>query len=139
MTIREGSIVPALLESGWDTVPPVLAALRGTYRLIPETAEAVRLMIDVLKGCGISKMNLLLDEPVSNSGRLKSLVADIAEEAGAFDLDIQILRDVDRALYGKELVITSDSVILDHCGSWVNLMAECMRRKGKEGIRVWEI
>ena len=30
MTIRGGSIVPALLESGWDTEPPVLAALRGT-------------------------------------------------------------------------------------------------------------
>ena len=30
MTIREGSIIPALLESGWDTEPPVLAALRGT-------------------------------------------------------------------------------------------------------------
>ena len=30
MTIRGGSIVPALLESGWDTEPPVLAAFRGT-------------------------------------------------------------------------------------------------------------
>ena len=95
-----------------------LAALRGTYRLIPETSEAIRLMFDVLLHTGVSKINILLDQPVSNSGRLKALIADIAESGGySFDLDIQILRDVDRTLYDKELVITSDSIILDHCVS----------------------
>ena len=82
----------------------------------------------------MSKANILLDEPVSNSGRLKVMIADIAD--GSFELDIQILRNVDRALYGKECVITSDSVILDHCKSWVNLAVECMKRK--QGIRVWQ-
>ena len=91
-----------------------LAALRGTYRLIPETSEAVRMMLQALQKARISKATILLDEPVSNSGRLKALIADIGEEFG-FELDIQILRDVDRSLYGRENVITSDSVILDHC------------------------
>ena len=102
-----------------------LAALRGTYRLIPETSEAVRMMLQALQKARISKATILLDEPVSNSGRLKALIADIGEEF-AFGLDIQILRDVDRSLYGRENVITSDSVILDHCVSWVNLAAEVM-------------
>ena len=56
-----------------------LAALRGTYRLIPETSEAIRLMFDVLLHMGVSKINILLDQPVSNSGRLKRLIVDIAE------------------------------------------------------------
>ena len=115
-----------------------LAALRGTYRLIPETGEAVRMMFAVLRDLAVGKVKILLDEPVSNSGRLKGLIADIMEDgAYPFTLDIQILRDVDRALYGKEFVITSDSIILDHCVSWVNLTAECMKRKGRQGIRVW--
>ena len=115
-----------------------LAALRGTYRLIPETADAVRMMLDVLREAGAGKINILLDQPVSNSGRLKALIADVAEaEQYSFDLDIQILRDVDRELYQKELVVTSDSIILDHCSSWVNLTAECMKRKGRQGLRVW--
>ena len=59
------------------------------------------------------------------------------EENYELDLDIQICRDVDRTLYLKEYVITSDSVILDHCVSWANLSAECMRRKVKRGIQVW--
>ena len=113
-----------------------LAALRGTYRLIPETSEAVRMMLHILQEARISKAIILLDEPVSNSGRLKALIADIGEEFG-FEMDIQILRDVDRSLYGRENVITSDSVILDHCVSWVNLAAECMKETKAQGIRVW--
>ena len=113
-----------------------LAALRGTYRLIPETSEAVRKMLQALQKARISKATILLDEPVSNSGRLKALIADIGEEFG-FELDIHILRDVDRSLYGRENVITSDSVILDHCVSWVNLAAECGKEKEAQWIRVW--
>ena len=81
-----------------------LAALRGTYRLIPETSGAVRMMLRTLQESRISKATILLDEPVSNSGRLKALIADIGEEF-AYGLDIQILRDVDRSLYGRENVI----------------------------------
>ena len=113
-----------------------LAALRGTYRMIPETTEAVMMLFDVLQEARVSKVNILLDEPVSNSGRLKTLIAETAEGNYAFDLNIQICRDVDRTLYQKEYVITSDSVILDHCVSWVNLTAECMKRKGKHGMQV---
>ena len=46
---------------------------------------------------------------------------------------------MDRSLYEKENVITSDSVILDHCESWVNLAAEIMKEKGKSGIRFWSL
>ena len=113
-----------------------LAALRGTYRLIPETSEAVLMLFQTLQKAKISKATILLDEPVSNSGRLKALTADTGEEF-AFGQDIQILRDVDRFLYGRENVITSDSVILDHCASWVNLAAECMKETGAQCIRVW--
>ena len=114
-----------------------LAALRGTYRLIPETDGAVRMMLKALKAAGAEKINILLDQPVSNSGRLKARIADIAEEAGCSNLDIQILRDVDRTLYDRKLVITSDSVILDHCRSWVNLTAECVKQVECPVFQVW--
>ena len=112
-----------------------LAALRGTYRLIPETSEAIQLMFNALRDAGVSRINILLDEPVSNSGRLKARIADIAEDF-SFDLDIRILREVDRELYGKENVITSDSIILDHCLSWINLAAECLAGKKMDALKV---
>ncbi len=113
-----------------------LAALRGTYRLIPETSAAVRLMLQTLERARVGRAAILLDEPVSNSGRLKALIADIGEEFSP-GLDIQILRDVDRSLYGRENVITSDSVILDRCASWINLAARCAEDIGKTAFRVW--
>ena len=141
----------SLLFTCMDGTIRDLAALRGTYRLIPEITEAVRLMFDILQEASVGKVNILLDEPVSNSGRLKSLIAETAEskysssliaetaeQNKSFDLDIRILRDVDRTLYGKEGVITSDSIILDHCTSWFNLTSECLRRKGKQAICVWQ-
>ncbi len=113
-----------------------LAALRGTYRVIPETEEAVRIMFRTLQSAGIRKAAILLDEPVSNSGRLKTLIAEVGESF-SFEPDIQILKDVDRALYDKENVITSDSIILDRCKSWVNLTGVCLKEKKKSGLRVW--
>ena len=86
-----------------------------------------------MTSCGV---NILLDQPVSNSGRLKTRMAEIGEEY-PFTLDILILREVDRELYGKENVITSDSIILDHCLSWVNLTPECLARLHVEAKRVW--
>ena len=114
-----------------------LAALRGTYRIIQETMDASRMLFDVLQELGARVVNILLDEPVSNSGRLKALLADQGE-GYPFSLDIQIRKDVDRVLFEKGRVITSDSVILDHCKSWMNLMTLCLKKHGGQALRVWE-
>ena len=113
-----------------------LAALRGTYRIIPETAEALRILFDTLKSMNVATVNILLDEPVSNSGRLKTLIAEVAENY-PFGLDIQILRSVDRTLWQKPNVISSDSIILDHCQSWINLMRHCVEGREVEMLKVW--
>ena len=113
-----------------------LAALRGTYRIIPETEDAVRMLLERLRNIGAETVHILLDEPVSNSDRLKALIADIGE-GYPFDLDIQIRKDVDRELYGKENVITSDSVILDNCLCWINLTRECLEQRGTHALKVW--
>lgn len=116
-----------------------LASLRGTYRLIPETKGAVSDMLDVLENAGVSGAEILLDEPVSNSGRLKTFIREEAERrACSHDfIEIKICRDVDKELYDREYVVTSDSVILDKCRSWVNLTEACMEKHGTEPFRLW--
>ena len=113
-----------------------LAALRGTYRIIPVTSEASRLLFDVLCDAEIRKATILLDEPVSNSGRLKALLAEVGE-AYSFDLDIRVLNGVDRMLYARENVISSDSVILDRCASWANLVGHCLELRRARALRIW--
>ena len=126
----------SILFSCMDGTIRDLAALRGTYRLISETEAAIRMLFDFLQEAEVSRVNILLDQPVSNSGRLKTCMAEIGEEY-PFALDIQILREVDRELYGRKFVITSDSIILDHCISWVNLTRECLARTHVEAKQVW--
>ena len=126
----------SILFSCMDGTIRDLAALRGTYRLIPETEKAIRMLFGLLREAEVSKVNILLDQPVSNSGRLKTCMAEIGEEY-PFALDIRILREVDRELYDKDFVITSDSIILDHCISWVNLTRECLDRLHVEAKQVW--
>ena len=126
----------SILFSCMDGTIRDLAALRGTYRLIPETEKAILMLFELLQEAEVSRVNILLDQPVSNSGRPKTCMAEIGEEY-PFALDIRILREVDRDLYDREFVITSDSIILDHCISWVNLTRECLDRLHVEAKQVW--
>ena len=126
----------SVLFCGMDGTIRDLAALRGTYRIIPETSAAVRMMLDALREMHAGSVHILLDEPVSNSGRLKALIAEIGEK-GPLSLDIRIMRDVDRALWEKENVISSDSIVLDHCKSWVNLVARCAEKQNVQPLQVW--
>ena len=61
-----------------------------------------------------------LDQPVSNSGRLKSLIYEICQNYHV-SVEVAILCEVDRILEKSSGVITSDAIILDHCISWFNL------------------
>ena len=128
--------VGSVLFRGMDGCIRDLASLRGTYRTIPETERAVRVLTEQLLEAKAGLSHILLDRPVSNSGRLKTLIARIAEETSC-DLDIQIIDDVDRILWQKEYAVTSDAIILDHCSSWVNLLAECIKKHGCEALQVW--
>lgn len=100
-----------------------LAGLRGTYRLIGKTDIAICLIISALRKLGADRAVFWLDEPVSNSGRLKTRIAELAE-AERFEVGIEITGQVDGALCRLQNVVTSDSVILDRCPSWLNLSEE---------------
>ena len=132
----EVMLVDSTLLSCMDGAVRDLAALRGTYHLIPATSDAAQLLFDVLQDAGVQKVTILLDQPVSNSGRLKGLL-DTVGRAYSFAFDVRVQGGVDRSLFGKEHVISSDSVVLDHCASWVNLARHCMELRGKHAIRVW--
>lgn len=96
-----------------------LAGLRGTYRIIDKTTEAVRLILGGIRQLGAAKASFYLDAPVSNSGRLKTLINETAREIG-FSATAETVNGVDRLLSALPGVITADSAILDRCESWLN-------------------
>lgn len=132
----EIALCRSLLLQCMDGTIRDLAGLRGTYRLIEETPKAVWIIADTLEHLKVQKAVFYLDAPVSNSGRLKSLIAEVWENYN-MELDIQVMNDVDRTLYEKDYVITADAVILDNCKSWFNLIYCCMEKTKAVPVKVW--
>ena len=103
-----------------------LAGLRGTYRLIDKTEPAILAIRKVLESQEVGIVHFLIDAPVSNSGRLKGRIAECFSDSPV-KADFAVIKDVDRSLYDKENVVSSDAVILDHCSSWFNLVKHAIK------------
>ena len=97
-----------------------LAGLHGTYRLIPQTDLAIKALLGALGDLAVSRAVVYLDKPVSNSGRLKQRIYDLAEDI-SFELDAFVEDPVDAILKTKPLIASGDAIILDECDKWFSL------------------
>jgi hypothetical protein len=100
-----------------------LAGLRGTYRLIDKTELAIELIGKRLNQMNIDTAHFYLDSPVSNTGRLKQRILELFK-GYSFHTIVELVNNADVMLEDKSNVITSDSIILNKCTSWINMAAE---------------
>jgi hypothetical protein len=125
----EAAMSGGFVFKGRDGCCRDLASIHGTYRKVTETIPAVQLIGEFLQEINVGRTLWLLDSPVSNSGRLKTLIGELAEKDG-WNWEIELVLSPDAALKKTDLVVsTSDSVVLDECGSWVNLATEIIVKK----------
>lgn len=125
----EAALSDALIFRGRDGCLRDLAGIHGTYRKVEETLPALKQIGRFLQAAQTGHALWLLDSPVSNSGRLRTLITDLAEEHD-WPWDVQLLLNPDAALKETpDIVATSDSVILDHCCKWVNLTEAIITEK----------
>ncbi len=130
----ESALSGGLVLVGRDGACRDLASIHGTYRRVEETRPALDVIAGEVAGLGAEGVNWYLDRPVSNSGRLKTLFAELLEERQGGEGDpswnIEIVDSPDRSLIaGSTVVATSDSVVLDRCGPWFNLAGYIIRRR----------
>lgn len=117
----EAAMSGGIVLKGRDGCLRDLASIHGTYRKVTETIPAVRLIAKFLDQAGVAYAKWLLDSPVSNSGRLKTLIAELAGE-NRWNWEIELVPSPDAVLTRTDMtVVTSDSAVLDRCKSWVNL------------------
>lgn len=107
-----------------------LAGLRGTYRLIDKTDIAIQLIAEQLKEMKIKKVIFYLDSPVSNTGKLKIRIYELLASY-PFEVSVELVDNADVILETKDFVITSDSIILNKCESWINLIPMILARQNK--------
>ena len=106
-----------------------IASIHGTYRKVEETIPALELIGSFLEQSSVSQILWLLDSPVSNSGRLKTLIADICEQNGGH-WDIRLEQSPDKVLIETDFIMAgSDSVVLDGCKRWVNLTSAIVEKE----------
>jgi hypothetical protein len=120
----EAAISGAFVFQGRDGCLRDLAGIHGTYRKVEETLPAIALIGSFLEKADLAGTLWLLDSPVSNSGRLKTIIGQQAREHG-WDWDIRLSLNPDAELKKTDMVVaSSDSVVLDDCDRWTNLATE---------------
>ncbi len=125
----EAAMSGGVIFKGRDGCYRDLASIHGTYRKVTETIPAVQLIGAFLKEMGVDKALWLLDSPVSNSGRLKTIIGEVAQ-ANGWDWEIKLSISPDAELKKTDAIVaSSDSVVLDECKTWVNLAASIIAQK----------
>lgn len=118
----EAALSGGVILRGCDGCYRDMANIYARYREVEETASALRLIGEVTTNWAVHRCCWWLDRPVSNSGRFKREILEAAASAG-WDWQVELVFNPDKILAESDQVVaTSDSVILDHCGRWVNLI-----------------
>jgi hypothetical protein len=123
MTV-EAALSGGVLLRGRDGCLRDMASVHGSYRKVEETEPAIRAMGEFLAALRPESCTWWFDRPVSNSGRIRRILIDVAQ-AESWPWQVELVPDPDRELRKiTELVVTADSVVLDECQRWTNLAWE---------------
>ena len=99
-----------------------IASIHSTYRKVEETLPALILVGQNIIKTGASKAIWYLDQPISNSGRLRGLMREIAEQNG-FNWEVHLVNNPDQTIIDSTdtIAVSSDGWVLDHAKNWFNL------------------
>ena len=128
LTTVEAALAGGVLLIGSDGAMRDMASMHGSYRKVSETGPALEMLGTGLAARGIGEAVWLLDRPVSNSGRLKQVMEQLALDR-RWPWKVELVSDPDAVLMGTEnIVATADSGILDQCVAWFNLARETVEQ-----------
>ncbi len=123
LTTVEAALAGGVVLVGRDGCYRDMASMHGNFKKVAETPKAITLIGRTLARRG-ARVLWYLDAPVSNSGRLKQLILEIAS-AENWEWRVELVPDPDRVLaVSPEIIATADSGILDRGSRWVSLARE---------------
>lgn len=121
LTTLEVAMAGGVLLVGRDGCMRDMASFHGNYRLVHETEAAIDMLLATIEAVRLAQVQVYIDRPVSNSGRLAAAIRT-AVEARALPVEPVLSSRVDAALKATpDIAATADSAILDAEVSWFNL------------------
>jgi hypothetical protein len=128
LTTIEAALGHGVILAARDSAYRDMASMHGTWRKVAETGPALALIGQRLAELGCGEAVWYFDSPVSNSGRLKTLVRETAQAHG-WNWTVELVKDPDPVLIESSgLVVSADSAILDGCTAWLNLARDIIAR-----------
>ena len=98
-----------------------MASIHGSYRRVDQTAAAIRLAGEFLAEHRVRSVLWRIDRPVSNSGRLRATLEDLAHQYG-WNWQSQLDDNPDSTLGNQyDLVVSADAPVLDRVQRWANV------------------
>jgi hypothetical protein len=117
----ESALSDGIILGGRDGCFRDLASVHGTYRKVTETVPAIAMIGEYLDSLRVAGAAWYLDSPVSNSGRLRAVIQDVAADR-RWNWTVNLEHNPDRCLAeSRQVVVSTDSWVLDHCSAWVNV------------------
>jgi hypothetical protein len=124
----ESALSRSFLFVGQDGCYRDLASVHGTYKRVQETQDALRVIGETLVALQVRKTTWLLDKPVSNSGRLQTILNETAQQHD-WHWQVELCQSPDADLKRVSgTVVTTDSAILDAVADWFHLNQEVVER-----------
>jgi len=121
LTTVEAALSGGMILPGRDGTYRDMASMHGSFRRVEETRPALELIGRAIAELGVGRCVWFLDRPVSNSGRLKGIIDELAARHG-WSWTVELVPNPDALLAESDrIVVTADSAILDRCRRWANL------------------
>ena len=123
LILLEGALSGAYLFKGLDGVYRDISGVHGSYKRVAQSEQAIALVGQTLTELGVQKAYWYLDQPVSNSGRLKVRLFEKATAAG-YDWEVELVYNPDKAVAAHNgITISADGWVIDESAKWFNLTA----------------
>lgn len=125
----ESALSGAVLLKGQDSVVRDLGSVHGTYRSVRQTDLALEAIRNWFAHAEVGCLEIYLDQPVSNSGRLAQRIRDFANK-NELNWKVETVPNPDKVLaQSQHIVATADAWILDECQSWSNVVFDILKNR----------
>ncbi|PIF30658.1 hypothetical protein CLU81_1103 [Flavobacterium sp. 9] len=122
LILLESILSNAYVFKGLDGFVRDLSSVYGTYKKVQQTSQAIEIIADFFIKEKIKKIQWVFDKPVSNSGKLKQMIEEMAT-LNNYNWKVDLVNNPDKIIAESNLIaITSDAWILDNSQVNFNLI-----------------